>query len=287
MKKKLITEFSRNVQVEKTSNDLYIKGVFSSAELLNNNGRRYRKDILTREIDNIMEKVNNKCLWGELSHPANPDINPDKIAILTDSLEWDNNDVVGRAKVLDTPMGNIAKTLIKEGKIGISSRGLGTVSENDNYVNEDFQLLTWDLVMEPSNNPSWVKGIYEGKEFDITSDIIDEDIIEAKLNQFKVGYIVEITEGKLKGCKGKVTYIGSGHKFNKLTVEMDESRLNLLGQPMISPNQVKVVEKDLNAVEIEQSINEMVGYYQSWLLKEKSRADIISLYEKNLIRWPV
>jgi hypothetical protein len=93
------------------------------------------------------------------------DINPDKIAILTTDLEWKGNDLYGKSKVLDTPMGKIASTLIKEGKIGVSSRGLGTVDESTGYVNEDYNLITWDLVTDPSNNPSWVNGIYEGKEF--------------------------------------------------------------------------------------------------------------------------
>jgi hypothetical protein len=94
-----------------------------------------------------------------------PEINPDKIAIRVESLDWKGNDIIGKAKVLDTPMGNIAKTLVKEGGIGISSRGLGTVG-SDGRVNDDFNLLTWDLVTEPSNSPSWVRGIYEGKEWD-------------------------------------------------------------------------------------------------------------------------
>jgi hypothetical protein len=69
-------------------------------------------------------------------------------------------------------MGKTAKVLIKEGNLGISSRGLGTVSESDNYVNEDFNLITWDLVTDPSNSPSWVKGIYEDKEFGVKKEEI-------------------------------------------------------------------------------------------------------------------
>jgi hypothetical protein len=91
-------------------------------------------------------------------------VNPDKIALRTTQLEWKGNDVYGKAKILDTPMGNIAKTLVKEGAMGISSRGLGTVND-DGYVNEDFHLITWDLVTDPSNKPSWVNGIYEGQDF--------------------------------------------------------------------------------------------------------------------------
>ena len=162
---RLITETSYDFEIaESKSSGMYIAGIFSSAEIENNNKRKYRKGILEREVVNVSEKTKKGSLWGELGHPPNPEINPDKIAILVTELEWKGNDLYGKAKLLDTPMGNIAKTLVKEGKMGISSRGLGTVSD-DGYVNEDFKLITWDLVTDPSNNPSWVNGIYEGKEF--------------------------------------------------------------------------------------------------------------------------
>lgn len=183
---KLITEHSWDVEIsESKSKGLKIVGIFSSAERENNNKRKYPYSVLEREVKNVDEQMKNKSLWGELSHPSGPEINPDRIAILVEALEWRGNDLYGRAKVLDTPMGKIAGTLIKEGKIGISSRGLGTVNETG-YVNEDYKLITWDLVTNPSNNPSWVNGIYEGKEWDLTSfqskDIVtnDKTIKEAK-----------------------------------------------------------------------------------------------------------
>jgi len=176
---KLITEMSYDFEVVEDSkgDGLNIVGIYSTAEIENNNGRRYRKEILERETESIKSKINNKSLWGELGHPPNPEINPDKIAILTKTLEWKGDNLFGKSKVLDTPMGKIAGTLIKEGKIGISSRGLGTVGD-DGYVNEDFKLLTYDLVTDPSNNPSWVKGVYEGQEFFVgkTEKEIDEHI---------------------------------------------------------------------------------------------------------------
>lgn len=149
---------------DKKSKDMFAVGIFSSAELKNNNKRVYKKNLLEREVEKVNEKVSKKCLWGELGHPPNPEVNPDKIAIRTTQLEWRGNDLYGKAKLLDTPMGQIAKTLVKEGQMGISSRGLGTVGD-DGYVNEDFHLITWDLVTDPSNNPSWVNGIFEGMEF--------------------------------------------------------------------------------------------------------------------------
>lgn len=164
---KLITETSYDLElVESKSKDPFIVGIFSSAELKNNNNRVYKRDVLEREVKKVSEKTKNGTLWGELGHPPNPEVNPERIAILTTELHWKGNDVYGKSKVLDTPMGQIARTLVKEGKMGISSRGLGTVAENGD-VNEDFNLITWDMVTDPSNHPSWVNGIYEAQEWTI------------------------------------------------------------------------------------------------------------------------
>lgn len=169
---KLITEMSQDISlIEESNKDMYIVGIYSSANIENSNKRKYSKELLEREEKSIQEKINAKSLWGELGHPPNPEINPDKIAILTTMLEWKGGNLYGKSKVLNTPMGNIAKTLIKEGRMGISSRGLGTVSD-DGWVNEDFKLLTYDLVTDPSNDPSWVSGIYEGKEF-VIKELMD------------------------------------------------------------------------------------------------------------------
>lgn len=167
---KLITETSYDFQISEAKNgkNMYIAGIFSTAEMENNNKRRYGRNILEREIGKVQKKIDNNCLWGELGHPPNPEVNPDKIALKIENLEWKGNNVYGKAKLLDTPMGNIARTLVKEGQMGISSRGLGTVAENG-YVNEDFNLITYDLVTDPSNKPSWVNGIYEGTEFEVKS----------------------------------------------------------------------------------------------------------------------
>lgn len=186
---KLITETSYDLQIteSKSDKDLSIVGIWSSANIENNNKRKYKRDILEREITKVNEKMKKGSLWGELGHPPNPEINMERISILTKSLEWKGDHVYGKAKVLDTPMGNIAKTLVREGKIGISSRGLGTVSESG-YVNEDFNLITWDLVTDPSNNPSWVNGIYEGKEWGEIKDETEVDKVDIleKLQAYEV-----------------------------------------------------------------------------------------------------
>jgi hypothetical protein len=198
---KLITEMSRDFELfeDKKTNEMFAVGIFSSAELVNNNKRIYKKSILEREVLKVQDKASKKSLWGELGHPPNPEVNPDKIAILTTQLEWRGNDVYGKAKILDTPMGNIAKTLVKEGRMGISSRGLGTVGENG-YVNEDFNLITWDLVTDPSNSPSWVNGIFEGQEFQAIpkkEDKISETDIK-KAQKYYAEYLNSFLDSMIK-----------------------------------------------------------------------------------------
>jgi len=191
---KLITEMSYDFELheDKKTKDMYAVGIFSSAELKNNNKRVYKKDLLEREVSKVQQKVEKKCLWGELGHPPNPEVNPDKIALRTTQLEWRGNDLYGKAKILDTPMGQIAKTLVREGQMGISSRGLGTVND-DGYVNEDFHLITWDLVTDPSNNPSWVNGIYEGTSF-VLPGMKDENIKEEQIKKAQEVYFNYLME---------------------------------------------------------------------------------------------
>ena len=198
MKGFLITECNQDLQInEGADKTLYVEGIFSSWGLRNANGRVYEEAIMKREVTKIQEKIERQCLWGELGHPPNPEVNPDKIAIRVESLKWNGKDLVGKAKILGTPQGEIAKTLVKEGRIGISSRGLGTVSE-DGTVNEDYQLLTWDLVTEPSNGPSWVKGIYEGKSWELGSKFANADEDEVKAT---VHTIEEAQEAHFKNVK--------------------------------------------------------------------------------------
>ncbi|MCK5020798.1 MAG: hypothetical protein KAS32_27500 [Candidatus Peribacteraceae bacterium] len=163
----LITETSQQVELYESSNKTpYIVGVYASAEVENANGRRYKRDILDREINKFMEeKVKTRTAWGELSHPESSEINLDRAAILIEDLEWKGNDVFGKAKILSTPKGQIVRSLVDEGSIGISSRGLGSVNESG-YVNEDFNLLCWDIVADASNpNSRFMNGILEGKTF--------------------------------------------------------------------------------------------------------------------------
>ena len=119
----LITECSHDLEINEAANGkgLYIQGIFSSFGLRNNNGRVYEEKTLKREVEKIQEKMGKASVWGELGHPPNPEVNMDKIAIKLESLEWQGKDLYGKAKILNTPQGQIAKELVKEGMIGISS----------------------------------------------------------------------------------------------------------------------------------------------------------------------
>lgn len=171
-KVKLITEECSDIQLIESENsrDFYVQGIFSSAELKNKNGRMYKKSTLEREVNRLTEEINNKSLYGELNHPSSPEIDLNNVAILIENVWWKGNDLYGKASVLDTPKGQIIKAIMKKGKVGISSRGLGSVNE-DGYVNDkSYKMITWDIVGNPSNIPSWINGIYESKEWIITDD---------------------------------------------------------------------------------------------------------------------
>lgn len=165
------------------SNKIFrIKGPFIVADQKNGNGRIYSKTILEKQVNLYKEsKISTKRSVGELDHPKNPSINLDRISHIIESLEFEGNIGIGVAKLLDTPMGRIAKTLVNEGvKLGVSSRGLGSVNHN-NYVNDDYKFITVDLVHEASGPGCYVDPILENKEY-----IIDGDsIIEASVSNLK------------------------------------------------------------------------------------------------------
>lgn len=242
MSLKLITETSFDCELlESKSKGAQIVGIYSSAGLKNNNGRIYDREVLAREITKIDEKAKDKTLWGELGHPPNPEINPERIAILTTMLEWKGDHVYGKSKVLDTPTGQIAKTLIKEGKLGISSRGLGTVSEQG-HVNEDFNLITWDLVTDPSNHPSWVNGIFEGKTWASPDDVLvgivnTNDRLNGLPKEQEIELILDRLQPILKCPKSRLIKVldeltvPEKHQLNiaKKTLKMSDTGANIMG----------------------------------------------------------
>jgi len=171
---KLITENIENVQVlveEKNGKkNLYIEGVFLQSETKNRNGRIYPFDILNREVERYnQEYVSAGRALGELGHPDGPSVNLDRVSHKIVSLRSEGTNFIGKARILDTPMGQIAKSLLEEGvKLGVSSRGMGSLEEKNGvkYVRDDFMLATAaDIVADPSAPDAFVQGIMEGKEW--------------------------------------------------------------------------------------------------------------------------
>ena len=161
----------------------FIEGVFLQGEIKNRNGRMYPLKTLQREAANYNAKYIDKGrALGELGHPDGPTINLDRVSHLITSLKQEGNNYVGKARLLDTPMGNIAKNLIDEGvKLGVSSRGLGTIRERDGVkvVMDDFMLATAaDIVADPSAPDAFVNGIMEGKEWIYNNGSVQEQTVE-------------------------------------------------------------------------------------------------------------
>tara|TARA_Y100000022_G_scaffold121412_1_gene105032 strand:+ start:167 stop:811 length:645 start_codon:yes stop_codon:yes gene_type:complete len=180
---KLITEQIEDVQVitEGTGVDkkLYIEGVFLQSELKNRNGRVYPFQVLEREVGRYNEEyVKTKRALGELGHPDGPTVNLDRVSHRITELRAEGNNFMGKAQILDTPMGKIAKSLLGEGvQLGVSSRGMGSIDkrEDTSYVMDDFMLATAaDIVADPSAPDAFVNGIMEGKEWVWDNGILKE-----------------------------------------------------------------------------------------------------------------
>ena len=150
---------------------LYIEGVFLQGNIKNRNGRMYPMETLRREVSRYNENhvVSGRAL-GELGHPEGPTVNLDRVSHKIVSLKENGSNFIGKAKILNTPMGKIASSLIEEGvKLGVSSRGVGSLQQTKEgfaVVGEDFMLATAaDIVADPSAPDAFVEGIMEGKEW--------------------------------------------------------------------------------------------------------------------------
>ena len=180
---KLITEQIEDVKILTEEKDgkklLYIEGVFLQSELTNRNGRRYPFEVLNREVERYNEEyVKTKRALGELGHPDGPTINLDRVSHRITSLRAEGNNFMGKAQILDTPMGKIAKSLLGEGvQLGVSSRGMGSIDKQEgvSIVRDDFMLTTAaDIVADPSAPDAFVNGIMEGKEWIWDNGILKE-----------------------------------------------------------------------------------------------------------------
>ena len=205
---KLITEQIEDVKLvtEGTGDDkkLYIEGVFLQSELKNRNGRMYPFSVLEKEVNRYNEEyVKNKRALGELGHPDGPTVNLDRVSHRITSLKAEGNNFIGKAQILDTPMGKIAKSLLGEGvQLGVSSRGMGSIDKREdvNVVMDDFMLATAaDIVADPSAPDAFVNGIMEGKEWVWNNGILKE----TKVAKYQ-SYINESTRADLEARTLKV-----------------------------------------------------------------------------------
>jgi len=190
-----ISEDILNEAGEKTGKNYFIEGIIMQGDIKNRNGRMYPSNVLVKEMKRYNETyVAKNRAYGELGHPAGPTINLDRVSHMFTELKQDGSNIVGRAKIMETPMGKIVKNIIDEGGlVGISSRGMGSIKQNKNGIMEvqsDFMLATaGDIVADPSAPDAFVKGVMEGVEwiYDVASsswtsaqafDQIEEEIKE-------------------------------------------------------------------------------------------------------------
>lgn len=196
---KLITEHTNEVEyiVEGKNKQQYIKGIFMQSDIQNQNGRIYPYSVLKKQVKEFNEKfVKQDRALGELGHPSGPTVNLDRVSHVITELQEDGKNFIGKAKIIDTPNGKIVKNLLESGvRLGVSSRGLGSVKTNKSGVNEvqdDFVLSTVDIVSDPSAPDAFVNGIMEGKEFSLTGEVeyhIQKEIkntLKARLEQKKI-----------------------------------------------------------------------------------------------------
>lgn len=191
---KLITELTEEIQYvseakESGEKEYFIEGIFLQANIKNRNGRYYPMEVMEREVDRyISEVVNKNRAYGELGHPQGPQINLDRVSHMITSLRRDGNNFIGKAKLTNTPMGNIAKGLLSsDAHLGVSSRGLGSVVPNKEGIMEvqgDFRLATAaDIVADPSAPDAFVRGIMENVNW--IYDPVKDTWLEEKLDTIK------------------------------------------------------------------------------------------------------
>ena len=204
---KLITEEVSKVKFivegKGAKKKMYIEGVFLQGDIKNRNGRMYPVGTLTKEVNRYNESfVQKGRALGELGHPDGPTVNLDRVSHKITSLRQEGNNFRGKAQLLDTPMGKIAKSLIGEGvTLGVSSRGVGSLKEDRNgckVVGEDFMLATAaDIVADPSAPDAFVSGIMEGKEWVWEGGILREH--QATQTKKRINTLVD--QGRLEEHK--------------------------------------------------------------------------------------
>ena len=201
---KEITEDVQYIQEEKDGKkNLYIEGVFLQSNLKNRNGRVYPKEVMAKEVARYTtEQIDKNRALGELGHPDGPTVNLDRVSHMIVSLKEDGDNWVGKAKILETPMGKIAANLIEAGaQLGVSSRGLGSIKERSGIseVQDDFMLATAaDIVSDPSAPDAFVEGIMESREWVMVDGIWQGREVEQAQEVIKTASKGELEEAKMQ-----------------------------------------------------------------------------------------
>lgn len=180
----------------------YIRGVFAESNVVNRNNREYDRPILEGAIKSYNENfVKNSRALGELGHPEGPTVNLERVCHMIKDLRMEGHQVLGNAKIMDTPYGRIVQNLIDEGaKLGVSTRGMGSLVEKNgvNYVQNDFMLAAVDVVADPSAPNAFVNGIMEGKEWIWDNGVFKPAIIEQYKKQIEKAGSRNLNEAKLQ-----------------------------------------------------------------------------------------
>jgi hypothetical protein len=200
---KLFCELSENVQYlveqKEGKKEFYIQGVFMEMETKNRNNRMYKAEHTIPVVEKyIEEQIKNNRAYGELGHPQGPSINLDRVSHMIKELRVDGNQIIGKAKIMETPMGNIVRNLIQEGAgLGVSSRGMGSLVEKNGImeVQNDFHLATaGDIVADPSAPNAFVQGIMEGVEWVWDNGLLKQKEIEG----YKKAINTSVRQGTLE-----------------------------------------------------------------------------------------
>ena len=215
---KLIAEFQdQNLQVlteEKNGKKkLIIEGIFAQANKKNRNGRVYPMAVMEKAIGTYVDnQVSKGRAVGELNHPEGPTVNLDKVSHKIDSLEFKGNDVMGKATVLDTPMGKVVEGLLDGGvRLGVSTRGMGSLMQQNGamVVKDDFILNAVDIVQDPSAPGAFVNGIMEGVEWVWNNGIIEAQTIEKMETEIKKAPRANLYETEVREFKNFLSLLKS------------------------------------------------------------------------------
>ena len=216
---KLIAEYNdQNIEVitearKDGGTNHFIEGIFMQSESKNKNGRIYPRPIMEKAVDKyVTEQVSKNRAVGELNHPEGPTVNLDKVSHKITELNWKGNDVVGKAQILDTPMGNIVKGLLNGGvQLGVSTRGMGSLEQKNNamYVKDDFVLNTVDIVQDPSAPTAFVNGIMEGVEWVWNNGVIEAQVIENMETEIKKAPRADLYEVQTREFKNFLSLMKS------------------------------------------------------------------------------